>query len=307
MQTQTPIRINLPASSVAAAVGLNPYSSQQDLVHDTWRRVHNLPCGNQLTKHLVKKEHAEVLEVYQSLVARDIIKRPVDDPAGERKSALVKEINFSTQLAIKDINQQHATTTKQKKAVETLFKGTGISDAAEGAARMSAGTQKEGNILDDLEMALGVKLGEKNSVMHTKTLTIDGVELCIRGKVDAVVQEGTKKGQVVEVKNRRSRFLTPRGGMPPVYEQVQCEIYAWFTGTQELGVCHCESFNGRTRITEYKHRPELWDQIVEGLGTFVAAYKKLDSERMSKQGLLEIDAKLEAAKALVGLRALKVA
>ena len=301
------LKLSLPASSVAAAVGLNPYASQNDIVRDTWRRVHCLPVGNELCKFLVKKDHAEVLDVYTNLVQKDIIKRPAENPTTHRKSALVKEINLSTQLAIKHINQEHATSIKQKKAIADTFKGTGIEAAAEGAARMSSGVQREGNILDDLEMALGVTLGAKNSAMHTTTIKIDGVEVCIRGKVDAVVQDGPNKGQVVEVKCRRNGFRTPRGGMPPVYERVQMEVYMCMFENRELGVTHCENSNGRIRITEYKHSPELWEQILEGLHTFVAEYRTLDSERMSKQGLSAIDAKLEAANALVAMQGLKVA
>lgn len=304
MATQSILRLNIPASSVAAAAGLNPYSSQEDVVRETWRKMHGMAVGNELTKSLVKRAHSEVLVVYENLVAKDIIKGGgMATPGDQKKQDLVRVINTAAMAEIKDINHGNAATSLQKNAISERFKDTGIAAEAEGMARMASGTQKEGDILADLEMSHDIKIGEKNSVMHTKVMQIDGVDVCIRGKMDGIIQEGPKKGQVVEVKNRRSRFLTPRGGMPPVYEQCQVEMYLWMLKSRELGGLVVEAFNGRSRVTEYQHNPELWEQIVAGLQLFVAEYKKLDQERAAKRTTKE----LEAAQALVSLQAVKAA
>ena len=303
MATQSILRLNLPASSVAAAAGLNPYSLQEDVVRDTWRKVHGMAVGNELTKSLVKREHSDVLAVYENLVAKDIIKGgEMAAPGDQKKPDLVRAINTAVMAEIKELNRGNAATSKQKKAITEKFKDTGIAKEAEGMARIACGTQKEGGILADLEMSHGIKIGEMNSVMHSKVMRIDGVELCMRGKMDGIIQEGERKGQVVEAKNRRNGFRTARGGMPPVYEQCQVEMYLWMLG-RELGGLGVEAFNGRSRVTEYQHSPELWEQVVAGLETFVAEYKKLDQERAAKR----TTKKLEAAQALVSLQAVKAA
>jgi len=126
------------------------------------------------------------------------------------------------------------------------------------------GINEEEDIINTREKVTGTQITQRNATFYT--LIVDD-DIKIVGAIDGY----SKEEGLVEVKNRRNRFL----GMPE-YEMVQCEVYMRMLKIEKC--VHIERFNGNDKATIYGNDPGLWEKIKHGLDNYREEYYKYLNE-----------------------------
>lgn len=177
----------------------------------------------------------------------------------------VKEITSTINQSVIQKNLQEAVDEKSvsgsKEAEQKVLEKLELPQMKELATRhvnTNRGINEEESILNTHEKNTGTQITQRNAAFYTLIVNDD---IKIVGAIDGY----SKEEGLVEVKNRRNRFL----GMPE-YEMVQCEVYMKMLKIENC--VHIERFNGNDRATNYGHDPGLWEKVKYGLEQYREMY-----------------------------------
>ena len=208
----------------------------------------------------------------------DQLKKEVEDIYVEKVEKVNEEINTATSTLNQEIIQKTMETAITEKSVggsklaeesvinkldDKLDPATmaQVKELATRHVNTNRGINEEESIINKHAQDTGTIITKRNTEFYT--LFIDDIKVV--GAIDGYSEE---EG-LIEVKNRRNRFL----GMPR-YEMIQCEVYM-----RMLGIDHCthiERFNGKDRDTSYDLNHFVWDEVLEGLERYKKLFKQIN-------------------------------
>ena len=274
-------KVVLYASSVAAAVGKNPYKSPQVQVVETWGRT--FPEDAKRKSTITSTHHV----AFASLKAMDPAERDkfvldmsktIDkSPPGDKTKnftpfeamEVLKSVKSVAQNATsqEDLNLRASKVMRVcKDNVSNASTQAVLAENIRGCIATSRGTKTEDSDLNMYEQKRKTRVGNRNAKYFRKCVGTWGLtEIVISGKVDGIEESvnshGVSEGRIVETKRRRNRFL----GVPS-YEQVQMLTYMWLT---DLRKCiHVENYGTESRETEVEWDQAQWEEICQGIRTF---------------------------------------
>lgn len=285
------MRVYINASDVANAIGIATFKSRSDIIKQYKNKskylVEQFTIQEESTEHLVSSTKdqtlSQELEKVKAISTKSLeqeIKSCQDD---SKKTQLLHQIETIQQEKEKQMSEickksieilaKSSVETKttqesldKEKNISTNIKNNQDKERVEQLIKTEINTrrgiQAEEKILDKSD----VKVTRRNDCLYYfKHLYPNGHTIIIGGKIDGFDQDNE---QIVEVKNRRNRFL----GMP-TYEKVQCEIYMKMLNVNK---CHfIEQFNNDSQTHEYTHDPNLWTSILNGLEEYTEEYSSL--------------------------------
>ena len=227
-------QIRLPASKLAACIGLNKYQSIEDSIFELvncrgMNTIEKLQLKNQLSEKS-KNELCKALELPQDS-SLDII-----------NSQLQKEC-YKT-----------AKTNGDSQAFINKLTDTTLQSAITGEFNKKAGVVWEKKDLDRVEKKQDMKIEQRNSVMHHIIINLDEhTELKITGRIDGYCPE---RDCIIESKHRKSRLFRN----VPEYEHVQCELYMRMFNVSK--VYHTETFGEDSIETIINKEDAYWNKIL---------------------------------------------
>ena len=248
-------KLYINASDVASAIGYNKYKSPQEIFEkyscDDKEEYENkfFYLDTSSTQKIVKEfgtaEDYKEIEKLQQLKAREhkkeavVVKRSIE-------TALKEAIDSKTVLESNE---------KEQKVISKLKNITNEIDSKHltGIVNKERGINEEEGILNRHEILHKKSVNYRNN----KIYYIEFSNILIGGRIDGLREDN----QLVEVKNRRNRFL----GFPK-YEKVQCELYLRMTNCKK-GM-HIEQFDGHVKETVFTQDDELFKEIENGLENF---------------------------------------
>lgn len=140
----------------------------------------------------------------------------------------------------------------------TAVKDEDIVKRAEKQAQTEYGRHHEATAIAKYEQKQQTTVKDNNAVSYS-VRTSHGV--LIVGRVD-----GFADGALIEVKNRRNRFMTP------VYDVIQIHCYMLMTGVKSATLV--ERLGDRTRETAIMWDNDLWKKVEHKLKDFVENYRR---------------------------------
>jgi hypothetical protein len=247
-------KIYLNASDVSAAIGLNRWKSQKQVL-EKYRNPKNAKIteyeqiSSIIDKVAVKLNDKELSEKYQQVK---------NDP--EKLAALsekVVEKLSENVIGGENVNQRTEMYQEIQELVgEEIY--TKLETNLTSKVNTTIGTQDEEKIIENVETRNKVSVSQRNSRMYYTSFYYDNFTVKIGGKIDGFDEENNT---LIEVKRRMNRFL----GMPD-YEKVQCEIYMKMKGTNKCILT--EMFDGESRDHYYESDEILVNKIRDGLGSY---------------------------------------
>ncbi len=226
----------LNASNIAAAVGMNPYHTREDLLDS----LISVPIVQIDSPAVVALKDASIK--YAKEAAQDNSEKTI----AEYISITVSE-SIKADLPIPVIND----------LVTTMSTTYGIEREAQSIEDVVASANTD---------VSKVEVVESNQKMYYKTFCIGPHKYRIGGKVDALLSNG----ELIEIKNRINRFMTPI----PARDRVQLHIYMILTNTYHGTLSEHLRVNNKVEIknTEIPFDPEFWNLISGRLDKFAMDY-----------------------------------
>ena len=248
-------KLYINASDVASAIGCNKYKSPQEIFEkyscDDKEQYENkyFYLDTNATQKIVKEfgtaEDYIEIEKLQQFKARE-----------PTKEAIV--VKRSIETALKQAIDSKTVVESNEKEQEVILKLTNVTNKIDskhltGIVNKERGINEEEGILNRHEILHKKSVNYRNNQLYY----VEFKNVLVGGRVDGLREDN----QLVEVKNRRNRFL----GFPK-YEQVQCELYLRMTNCK-TGT-HIEQFDGHVNETVFTQDDELFKAIKDGLEHF---------------------------------------
>ena len=180
------LKIKIPASKVAACIGLNPYCSIKDTILDLYQY-----------KKLGFIEKLEVKKILNKASKKNLCKLlEISD------NSSTKKIQKCLQQKISKV----AINSKQEAKLLKSLENTELLKTVQSEINMRKGVLHEHQDLN------------RNSKMGTLLVLLKTCEIEIKGRTDGYCSQSEC---LVETKHRKNRLF----GKVPLYERIQCEIY----------------------------------------------------------------------------------
>lgn len=256
--------IKIPVSFVAAAVGMNQYSSQQEAIDEIYRKNLKLPIPSVLKKSIQKKSDSQIDYIFSQLIPDKIS----DD------LTICKKINMIESYCradLKKIENDSNSSRDTQKQIKRKYNNIDI-DLASGiqsVSQMKSGVRNEKSIIDDFELGNLLKVVERNNKIVSFKIDFPDLDfdIILSGKIDGLIVDKNKNAtSIVEAKTRRNRLFR----RVPIYENVQCHVYMKMFNVSNT--IHIESFNGLSRVSKLEFDDTFWTDIIEKLAVFVRLY-----------------------------------
>lgn len=255
--------VYINASDVAAAIGENPYCNPQEIFNK-----YNTPKLEFETEGFATESKSESRKIVEELGTKQdqeelevILKQPTRDKVKEA-SIVKKTIEKSLEKAVTSKSLEKIET-EETSVINAVKKISPVIDSKNitGYVNKERGIRAEEEILNTHEIKHDKKISSRND--RVRYLRFGNI--LVGGKTD-----GISDSELIEVKNRRRRFL----GFPK-YEQIQCEIYLRMTGCTKG--THVEKFQDKTRETTFYKNDALYQQIEKGLYKFYKDWYEITS------------------------------
>ena len=237
----------IPASSVAAVIGLHTYKTPYEAMYAI------------LKKDAITKERIRALEQTHDRVSLDTMRRKVAASPGvysavrygldqSRTASSTEDLDAIVEEAKRNIGFVVAS---QFPSLPPEVQSSIVNECASDIHKQR-GTKNENAVLNQYEARTKTQVTERNTCM--RYANCGAYKLC--GRIDGYV---ASLNRVVDSKERRVHWPTP-----PVYDEIQLRVYMELMGCPEAELV--ERFpNGETRHTLYERDPEKWGRVHEGL------------------------------------------
>ena len=242
------LQIKIPASKLAACIGLNPYCKIPDALLDLYKYK---KLGS-----IEKLEAKKLLDTKSKTALCKLLEIPLDSSTKDIQQNLKKNLNSLVLDKNKETNLLGSVENKE------LLK------SLQSDINMRKGVLNEAKDLNRLEGKKKMTIINRNSKLGSLVLTIENTyEIKITGRTDGYCVESKC---LIETKHRKNRLF----GKVPLYERLQCEVYMRMF---ECSQCyHTETWQEQSNEKLLKLDDELWDKITTRLETkFIPQYLSL--------------------------------
>ena len=242
------IKINIPASKIAACVGMNPYTSIIDTIYDTFK--------------FKNKGTFEKLQVKNLIHENDILN-------------LTNVLNMPNNSSIQDLQNEfkkklsnYANNDNKSNELLNSINNDSLKEVLNSEIRMRKGVLNETKDLDRLQKKENIQIIERNSILGSLIIIISKkYEIKITGRADGYNAE---RKCLIESKHRKNRLF----GHVPEYERVQCEVYMRMFDCDKC--YHTETYMENSNETLLEKDDILWKKITRSLRKeFIPEYLKI--------------------------------
>jgi hypothetical protein len=237
------------ASEVAGAIGKHQYQHPSQLLMTLWKRYQKgqhylaakVRCNKTTTQHDTREE------------TRQFITKKLSDNTQFQK-------NCSTET-LETLIRQETSEAKVTEMVQELPVNVSTREVTSLIRDSVSGHFGRVREVKSIE-ALG-SVHENNAQFFCKSLNqVTGISL--GGRID-----GFHQGQLIEIKNRKSRFMTPL----PLYDIIQVHCYMYLLDLKECVIVeHCNSAEKKTSVP---FDASLWEGVVVRLLHFMSILDQL--------------------------------
>lgn len=245
--------IVLYASELAACVGLNNFSSIDEVSVSIWKRMDPLGYANALHRNHV----AAKFSVQDFLGDVQISERCLDDTS--KKASYTKKPLPELQSLLLELDDHM--TDDVKKRIDSFI-------------NTERGKAAEDDILNQIEQTTQVPIRKRNDkfykkyiLIRAKTTRTEEYRFLLGGRVDGIDEDGG----LIEVKNRRYKLLRHI----PMHEKVQIHAYMCLTDKEECSIV--EQYDDKTHALKLKFDKKFWDMIGQKAALFCTQLERLIS------------------------------
>lgn len=265
----------LYASDVAAAAGLNRYKSPEEILTKNGLMQPPPSVYDQIPQEVFQTLGSGNHDSAENAVLH-IIKQ-----AGESVNETEihqKIVQACNNHRVQEIEQKMSKCPSKQKALEQALSfakkglntdGTPIVDPVNlklevaSVSNKCMGSREEAPATNKYEQEHGIKVTDRNTVLHIMRLEIGQHQFEIRGRIDGLQDNGKT---LVEVKNRKNRLFD----MIPTRERVQMEVYMRMPLLQlnKSVLVQNHKRSGASKSTPYYRDNALWDRVRKGLNRY---------------------------------------
>lgn len=253
----------IPASKVAALIGLNRYQNPNEVIYSLLQK------DSRLKKQIETIEKENNRRSYQKVVNEVLAQDPIRDCVAAGLDACKKTTDVTSALeSVEDaakiilaLRNDHLTPELREQ----------IAAEVRGKVTKQRGLNNEDAILNNYEKEQDVKVVERNTRMIRKDYTT----FKIIGRLDGFVE---KENRIVDSKDRTRIWNTV-----PVYDEVQMRCYMDMTGASQAELV--ERFPDKTtRTTKYLNDAEKWKAIYDAVQQKVSLINEMveDAEKLKR-------------------------
>lgn len=253
----------IPASKVAALIGLNRYQNPNEVIYSLLQK------DSRLKKQIesIEKEHNR--RSYQKVVNEVLAQDPIRDCVAAGLDACKKTTDVSSVLeSVEDaaklilaLRNDHLNSELREQ----------IAAEVRGKVTKQRGLNNEETILNNYEKEQDVKVTERNTRMIRK----DYSTFKIVGRLDGFVES---ENRIVDSKDRTRVWSSV-----PIYDEVQMRCYMDMTGASQAELI--ERFPDKTtRTTKYMNDAEKWKAIYDAIQQKVSIIQDIlnDAEKLKR-------------------------
>jgi hypothetical protein len=253
----------IPASKVAALIGLNRYQNPNEVIYSLLQKDSNLKRQIEA----IEKEHNR--RSYQKVVNEVLAQDPIRDCVAAGLDACKKTTDVTAVLeSVEDaaklilaLRNDHLNSDLREQ----------IAAEVRGKVTKQRGLNNEDTILNNYEKDNDVKVTERNTKMIRKNYNT----FKIVGRLDGFVES---ENRIVDSKDRTRVWSSV-----PIYDEVQMRCYMDMTGASQAELV--ERFPDRTtRTTKYLNDPEKWKSIRDAIEQKVTLMNDMiqDAEKLKR-------------------------
>lgn len=274
--------ICLYASELGAAVNENPYKHPCDVALALWKRfdpVHFAKAkARQAQKRRIPEKHVGSAHAVVESVVHEVPKLNaiVEKCCAKVKNGSLDNMLMLAEKEIKQVLEQDEACSE--KTVSIGLKNEDILSFVQDAISSAYGRDREQKTMKDMAEQNN-PVSDNNTKFYCKEIgqVCEGTGLPvyvykIGGRIDGTVNSGDKGKRLIEIKNRKNRFMTP----VPAYDVLQMQCYMFLLGKTECDLI--ERLNdGRSKTTTIPFDQTLWTktlvQVRQFMRLFVAIYE----------------------------------
>lgn len=245
--------INIFASDLAVALGINRYQKLSDLILKLWQKIS--PKDYQETLNKLQDQYKVKFQVkeedldYVNKISKEN-KLDIDDKLKEcLKLEDTTELHKERNNIVKLINENEKLDDKTKKDMKkSLFSAT----------NKNFGTKNEKSVLDLYSEKYEKKLLTPAKFVKKKILEYKDYRWYIGGRIDGITDDYI----VIEVKNRIYKLFNEMKD----YERPQLQAYMFINGLKKghLVECHKSKGDKQINVIEENFDEEYWEKEVMG-------------------------------------------
>ena len=289
--------IYLNSSEVAAAIGVNPYRTAQDVATAILQSQFARPAPepihfaealrtatpSAILQQRIAEQAVAALETPGSRDALDAVARAA---LATNRPAETKQLSEDVRRAVETRIVAAVAAEAPSNPDDVVRAVLGVTQASvdaavERAVNLTTGRLGEKAIVDEVEVAAQVPVVQRNCVLRYRTVPIPARSpletapiqhhwrITIGGKPDGLIAAGASTAghvapplRVVEVKQRQRRLFR----RVPEYEMVQVQLYMWIFGAQSCEFR--ERFRDESWTTTVLADPTMVDTILTKLFAF---------------------------------------
>ncbi|KAK3754469.1 hypothetical protein QZH41_006772 [Actinostola sp. cb2023] len=200
----------------------------------------------------------QIVKILKALTMENCREEKILKDAQIQQTELIQEVQKLSEDEKKPISEA-AKEICEKKGI----KSDEVIKAVESTLTKARGTKLESKTVEVFGKEKGVEFTEVPNLLMGKVMECDGVEWVLQGRADALLED-----KVIEVKNRRSRF------MQPLYDLIQLQAYLFLYDRTE-GIL-LERLNEENKETPVKFEVGFWiDDVIPGMKEFIMELQSL--------------------------------
>lgn len=253
----------IPASKVAALIGLNRYQNPNEVIYSLMQK------DSKLKKQIEAIEKENNRRSYQKVVNEVLAQDPIRDCVSAGLDACKKTTDVAAVLeSVEDAAKLILALRNDHLNPELREQ---IAAEVRGKVTKQRGLNNEDAILNNYEKEQDVKVTERNTRMIRK----DYSTFKIIGRLDGFVES---ENRIVDSKDRTRVWSSV-----PIYDEVQMRCYMDMTGASQAELI--ERFPDRsTRTTKYLNDAEKWKVIRDAVEQKVALMNEMveDAEKLKR-------------------------